>query len=238
MSAAQNWNCINLTEFQELTAANQQLIAQMCCIPGQLLGGSGETSFLTDGMVFANFNAPSSFTGSIYGTTHGFHYTNESSYPRINSFWFCCHNRYDGGQSAYQRNGGDRATGARSRVERVVSCVDCGHVVNPLTVAMQIESAVLYGLTAALYHHSPGLRRAGQFRFLSDRPHGRRAGHRNPFCALGRILQRRRADALARDGEDGVGDRGGDRRGAGFADPAPFVAVARGLRGPRASPGS
>ena len=37
------------------------------------------------------------------------------------------------------------------KVERVVACVDCGHVVNPLNVAMQIESGVLYGLTAALY---------------------------------------------------------------------------------------
>ena len=37
------------------------------------------------------------------------------------------------------------------KVERVVACIDCGHVVNPLTVAMQIESAVLYGLTAALF---------------------------------------------------------------------------------------
>jgi isoquinoline 1-oxidoreductase subunit beta len=37
------------------------------------------------------------------------------------------------------------------RVERVVCVVDCGHVVNPTTVAMQIESGVIYGLTAALY---------------------------------------------------------------------------------------
>jgi isoquinoline 1-oxidoreductase beta subunit len=37
------------------------------------------------------------------------------------------------------------------RVERVVCAVDCGHVVNPLTVAEQIESSVVYGLTAALY---------------------------------------------------------------------------------------
>jgi isoquinoline 1-oxidoreductase beta subunit len=36
-------------------------------------------------------------------------------------------------------------------VERVVCVVDCGHVVNPTTVAMQIESGVIYGLTAALY---------------------------------------------------------------------------------------
>jgi isoquinoline 1-oxidoreductase beta subunit len=37
------------------------------------------------------------------------------------------------------------------RCERVVAVVDCGHVVNPRTVAMQIESGVIYGLTAALY---------------------------------------------------------------------------------------
>jgi isoquinoline 1-oxidoreductase beta subunit len=37
------------------------------------------------------------------------------------------------------------------KVERVVAAVDCGHVVNPLTVAMQIESGVVYGLSAALY---------------------------------------------------------------------------------------
>jgi isoquinoline 1-oxidoreductase beta subunit len=37
------------------------------------------------------------------------------------------------------------------RVPRVVAVVDCGHVVNPRTVEMQIESAVIYGLTAALY---------------------------------------------------------------------------------------
>src|ERR1700677_1592446 len=37
------------------------------------------------------------------------------------------------------------------RVERVVACVDCGHVVNPLNVEMQIESGGLYGLTAALF---------------------------------------------------------------------------------------
>jgi|HubBroStandDraft_1064217.scaffolds.fasta_scaffold00053_48 isoquinoline 1-oxidoreductase beta subunit len=36
-------------------------------------------------------------------------------------------------------------------VERVVAVVDCGHVVNPRVVEMQIESAVIYGLTAALY---------------------------------------------------------------------------------------
>ena len=37
------------------------------------------------------------------------------------------------------------------KVERVVCAVDCGHVVNPLNIEMQMESGVVYGLTAALY---------------------------------------------------------------------------------------
>jgi isoquinoline 1-oxidoreductase beta subunit len=37
------------------------------------------------------------------------------------------------------------------QVEHVVCAVDCGHVVNPLTVEMQMESGIVYGLTAALY---------------------------------------------------------------------------------------
>jgi len=39
----------------------------------------------------------------------------------------------------------------KARCERVVVVVDCGHVVNPRNVEMQIESGVIYGLTAALY---------------------------------------------------------------------------------------
>jgi isoquinoline 1-oxidoreductase beta subunit len=37
------------------------------------------------------------------------------------------------------------------RVSRVVSAIDCGHVVDPRMVAMQTESAIAYALTAALY---------------------------------------------------------------------------------------
>ena len=37
------------------------------------------------------------------------------------------------------------------RVEQVDCAVDCGHVVNPAIVAMQMESCIVYGLTAALY---------------------------------------------------------------------------------------
>lgn len=36
------------------------------------------------------------------------------------------------------------------RVERIVCAVDCGQVINPEIVTMQIESAVVYGLTAAI----------------------------------------------------------------------------------------
>ena len=41
--------------------------------------------------------------------------------------------------------------GGKPRVHRVVCAVDCGTVVNPDTVAQQMESAVIFGLTAALY---------------------------------------------------------------------------------------
>ena len=37
------------------------------------------------------------------------------------------------------------------RVHRVVCAVDCGQVVNPDTVAAQMEGGIVYGLTAALY---------------------------------------------------------------------------------------
>jgi isoquinoline 1-oxidoreductase subunit beta len=38
----------------------------------------------------------------------------------------------------------------KTHVDRIVAAVDCGHVVNPRLVEMQIESGVIYGLTAAL----------------------------------------------------------------------------------------
>jgi isoquinoline 1-oxidoreductase beta subunit len=37
------------------------------------------------------------------------------------------------------------------RVHRVVSAIDCGTVVNPLTIQMQVESATVFALTAAIY---------------------------------------------------------------------------------------
>jgi isoquinoline 1-oxidoreductase subunit beta len=37
------------------------------------------------------------------------------------------------------------------RVHRVVAAVDCGEVIHPDTAAQQVESGIIYGLTAALY---------------------------------------------------------------------------------------
>lgn len=41
--------------------------------------------------------------------------------------------------------------GGNIRLHRVVSVIDCGLVVNPLTVTAQVESAIVFGLSAALY---------------------------------------------------------------------------------------
>ncbi|MEI6738353.1 MAG: molybdopterin cofactor-binding domain-containing protein, partial [Pseudomonadota bacterium] len=41
--------------------------------------------------------------------------------------------------------------GGNIKIHRVVSAIDCGLVVNPLTVTAQVESAVVFGLSAALY---------------------------------------------------------------------------------------
>lgn len=43
------------------------------------------------------------------------------------------------------------AKDGKPRVHRVTAAVDCGMTVNPLTIARQIESAICFGLSAALY---------------------------------------------------------------------------------------
>ena len=50
----------------------------------------------------------------------------------------------------------------RARCERVVAVVNCGHVVNPRNVEMQIESGVIYRLTAALFDEITIQGRRGQ----------------------------------------------------------------------------
>jgi isoquinoline 1-oxidoreductase beta subunit len=41
-------------------------------------------------------------------------------------------------------------TGGKLKIHRVVCAVDCGHVVNPAIIRQQIESGIVYGLSAAL----------------------------------------------------------------------------------------
>ncbi len=41
--------------------------------------------------------------------------------------------------------------GGQIKVHRVVAAINCGLAVNPLTIAAQVEGAIAYGLTAALY---------------------------------------------------------------------------------------
>lgn len=41
--------------------------------------------------------------------------------------------------------------GKRIRVHRVTSAIDCGTAVNPLTIEAQVQSAMVFGLSAALY---------------------------------------------------------------------------------------
>ncbi len=36
-------------------------------------------------------------------------------------------------------------------IDRIIAVVDCGNLVNPMTAEMQVESGIVYGLTAALY---------------------------------------------------------------------------------------
>src|SRR6185369_13242875 len=39
----------------------------------------------------------------------------------------------------------------RVRVHRVVCAIDCGRIVNPDTIAAQMESGIIFGLSAALH---------------------------------------------------------------------------------------
>ena len=45
----------------------------------------------------------------------------------------------------------DVAQDGEVRVRRVVCAVDCGTVVNPDTVEAQVQGAIIFGITAALY---------------------------------------------------------------------------------------
>jgi hypothetical protein len=48
-------NCINFSEFNVLTAAQQTNVLALCRVPGQLLGGSANVGLITAGMIVAYF---------------------------------------------------------------------------------------------------------------------------------------------------------------------------------------
>jgi isoquinoline 1-oxidoreductase beta subunit len=103
------------------------------------------------------------------------------------------------------------------KLERVVCAVDCGHVVNPTTVEMQMESSVVYGLTAALYGEitiDQGAGPAGELRHLRHGAHCRDAGRGDLLGAQrGRQMGRHRRAGRAADRAGGVQrDLRGDRQ--------------------------
>lgn len=55
VTGVQLLNCINWTEFNALTAAQQQNLLLMCVNDGLLLGGSSNTAQMADGMLLAYF---------------------------------------------------------------------------------------------------------------------------------------------------------------------------------------
>lgn len=48
-------NAINWTEFAALTAVQQSNLLSLCQVPGQILGGSANTSHMAAGMILAYF---------------------------------------------------------------------------------------------------------------------------------------------------------------------------------------
>lgn len=56
ITGSQLLNCINWTEFAALTAAQQSNLLALCNSPGQILGGSANTSHMAAGMIIAYFS--------------------------------------------------------------------------------------------------------------------------------------------------------------------------------------
>jgi isoquinoline 1-oxidoreductase subunit beta len=72
------------------------------------------------------------------------------------------------------------------RVHRVVCAIDCGTVVNPDTVAQQVESSVNFALSAALFGKidiQDGVVQQTNFHQLPLGANGSVAGSRNLDCA-------------------------------------------------------
>ena len=71
VTGAQLLNCINWTEFAALTTAQQQNLLSLCAVPGPLLGGSSNTSFVVDGMVLAYFNVAGATVAALTALAKG-----------------------------------------------------------------------------------------------------------------------------------------------------------------------
>jgi isoquinoline 1-oxidoreductase beta subunit len=102
-----------------------------------------------------------------------------------------------------------RSRAREIRVHRVVCAVDCGIVVNPNIIAQQVESAVVFGLSAALGGEitiKDGQRRADQLRRLPGAAHESGAAGRDHDRA-----ERRAARGHGRTGLAAGGAGGGER---------------------------
>lgn len=55
VTGSQLANCLNYAEFKALTDAQQKNLLGLCQVGGNLLGGSGNTAFLVDGMILDYF---------------------------------------------------------------------------------------------------------------------------------------------------------------------------------------
>lgn len=48
-------NCINWAEFNALTATQQSNLLNLCAVPGSIIGGSGNVTLISAGMILAYF---------------------------------------------------------------------------------------------------------------------------------------------------------------------------------------
>lgn len=64
-------NCVNYTEFKGLTAQQQSNLLGLFGISGLLLGGSANTSFLTDGMIIDYFKTSATIASGTYNNSTG-----------------------------------------------------------------------------------------------------------------------------------------------------------------------
>jgi hypothetical protein len=71
ITGSQLLNCINFTEFNNLTAAQQANLLALCANPGQLLGGSGTVDRITDGMIVNYFTVSAAISSGTYNNATG-----------------------------------------------------------------------------------------------------------------------------------------------------------------------